>query len=91
MTGNGDDRPQFPLYVRVLAVIYVLSHVLGPAGFFLLAGFGCFLYARRGAVDNQVIELWVAGAACPGAGALFRRWFRSWGRMNWPDGKPDSH
>ena len=36
------DTPEFPRWVRILAVAYVLSIVIGPAGFFLLCGAGIF-------------------------------------------------
>lgn len=87
MTDEVDPPPQFPLYVRVLAVAHVLSLAVGPIGFFVLAGIGCFLYVRQGRVDENVLALLAMGVACPGACALYRRWFVSWGRMNWPDGK----
>ena len=87
MTPDDDPQPQFPLYVRVLAVAHVLSLAIGPVGFIILAGISCFLYVRHGKVDDNVLALLATGIACPAACALYRRWFVSWGRMNWPDGK----
>ena len=87
MTDEDDSQPQFPFPVRALAVAHVLSLVVGPIGLIVLGGIGCVLYARRREVDDGILMLWATGVACPGACALYRRWFVNWGRRNWPDGK----
>ncbi|MFO0918233.1 MAG: hypothetical protein U0872_07960 [Planctomycetaceae bacterium] len=87
MTDQDESPPQFPLYVRILAIAHVLSLVAGPLGLIVLGGFGCLLFVLRRGVDDTILSLWALGIACPGLGALYRRWFVNWGRRNWPDGK----
>lgn len=90
MTSQDTDPPprSFPRYVRVLAVLHVLSLVIGPIGFFLLMAVAAYQYTRRG-FDATVVQLAIMALACPGLCALYRRWFENWGRANWPDGKYD--
>ncbi len=88
MSANQDDEPQFPLYVRILAVAHVLSLVVGPAGFVILAAWG-FIHSVRHGYDQVFVECLIAAIACPVLCAAYRTWFCSWGRTNWPDGKPD--
>lgn len=80
--------PRFPLYVRILAVLHVLSLVLGPAGFILFGSVGCILWTRHRAVDELVLACWALALGSPAVCALYRKWFVQWGRANWPDGKP---
>jgi hypothetical protein len=89
MSDEDDPPPQFPLYVRVLAVLYVLSPIFGFGGLFLFGGIGLVLLQIRGAIDETIVEFFVAGVGCPVITSAFRRWFPAWGRKNWPEGKPD--
>lgn len=88
MPDESDQPAKFPWYVRALAVAYVLSTVAGPMGFVLLGSLAGILWVRQGSVDHLVVECGVLAIACPAVCALFRHWFRAWGRSNWPDGKP---
>jgi uncharacterized membrane protein YbhN (UPF0104 family) len=83
--GARDSPPKFPLAVRILAVAYVVSWIVGPVGFFLLSGVGSFLWERRRQVDGLVLSLWLGGVLCLSLCAAFRWWFRRWGRRRWPD------
>jgi hypothetical protein len=74
--------PEPTLLDRAVAVAYVLSPLLQAAGFFLLAGAGCFLWGLRG------FDAWALGLGLAGAGWLlcwagFRRWAWRWGRRRW--------
>lgn len=88
MSNDQDDEPRFPLYVRILAVAYVLSLIAGPAGFVVLATLAGIRSVRHG-FDQVVAECLIAAIGCPIVCAAYRTWFCSWGRANWPDGKPD--
>lgn len=88
MAADDDSPPQFPLYVRVLAVAHVISLMIGPAGFVLFASIGGILWANHRVVDKSVLECLAAAITCPVTCAVFRLWFVNWGRRNWPDGKP---
>lgn len=79
----------FPFYVRALAVIHVLSLIIGPVGFFVFIAIACYQQVRHG-FDETVAELAVMAIACPAICALYRRWFEHWGRANWPDGRYDT-
>jgi cytochrome bd-type quinol oxidase subunit 1 len=75
----------FPRYVRLLAVAYVLSLMVGPVGFFILSIAAAFLWYQRDlSFDGLVLGLWATALACPLLCATYRWWFRSWGRRRWP-------
>jgi hypothetical protein len=91
--GNPSAGPagpaEFPRYVRHLAVAYVLSHFVGPAGFVVLGVIASMLALQRNwALDATVLGVWLAALACPLCCAAFRWWFRSWGRRHWPPAEP---
>ena len=88
LTNETDPQPQFPRYVRVMAVAHVLSIVVGPVAFVVLASIGVFRWSRQGFVDDTAAKLLIAAVGCPLLCAAYRRWFEHWGRTNWPDGKP---
>jgi len=85
------DKP--PLLDRIVAVAYVLSVVLRPVGFFLLAGIAVFFWVRRG-LDGTVLGLGVAAVGWFVGWGAFRWWAPRWGRRRWPNeanaGKTDS-
>lgn len=76
--------PDFPLYVRILAVAHVLSLILGPAGCVILGAIACFRWVRHG-LDGWVIGLSLAGFGWLFFWIAFRWWFVRWGRKNWPE------
>lgn len=78
-------QPDYPRYVRLLAVAYVLSYAVQFAGFLVLCVAATVLYFRRGGFDAEVVGGYAAALACPVVGGAFRAWFRSFGRRNWPD------
>jgi cytochrome bd-type quinol oxidase subunit 1 len=76
----------FPRYVRLLAVVYVLSRIIGPLGFLILSLVAGFLWYQRDlSLDGLVLGLWLAALACPLLCAAFRWWFTRWGRRHWSD------
>jgi len=86
-----DQSPQYPRYVRHLAVAYVLSRLVGPLGFLLLSLVAVVLWLRRGlSVDAWVFGIAAAALACPLLCAAFRGWYRSWGRRRWPEADLES-
>ncbi len=82
--GGGGTPAQWPLYVRVLAVAYVLSHVVQWVAFILLAGTAAFLYGLGHSLDGVVVGLGLGGFACVAACHAFRWWFPRWGRRHYP-------
>ena len=79
-----NQSPDFPLYVRILAVAHVLSLILGPVGCVVLGAIARFRWLRHG------FDGWVLGLSLAGFGWLlfwiaFRWWFVRWGRKNWPE------
>ena len=87
---TGDQPIIWPLYVRWLAVAYVLSYFAGIVGFLVLGVVAAVLIARHPRLDSGVVVTVAAACACPAACAGFRRWFRSWGQRRWPAAKPDA-
>lgn len=81
------DRNPWPRYLRVLAVLHVLSIPLGFVGFLALCLAAGVMFWQRGAWDLRVISAGIAALACPVFGASYRRWFENFGRKRWPDGK----
>ncbi len=77
--------PGYPWWVRMLAVLHVLSHVFGPVGFFVLMAVAGFLSVRRRGVHETVIGVGTLALACPVFGAIYRGWFERFGRRHWPD------
>src|SRR5215475_1685339 len=91
ITGNEEGQPpEFPWWVRVLAVGHVLSRVAGPAGFVVLGGAAAWRWVKVHEVDGWFLALGLAGLACPALCAAFRGWFERWGRRNWPETDDDS-
>lgn len=89
--GASGCQVSWPWYVRWLAVGYVLSLVAGPVGFFVLASVGGFLILREGpAWDGNASIAFVMALACPLGCAVYRQWFRSWGRRRWPQSEPEN-
>lgn len=94
MSIDQDDPPAssepnpWPLYVRVLAVMHVLSIPIGFIGWILLSFRAGWLGAQR-QFDIQFWTAALAGFGWMGACARYRRWFENYGRRRWPDGKPD--
>src|SRR5262245_36797843 len=82
--GKNPGSRQYPRYVRILAVAYVLSLAVGPVGFFVLLSVAAFLKVRYGTVDAKVLGFALGAVGCPVFCAMFRTWFRNWGRRNWP-------
>src|SRR4051812_5061392 len=81
-------RPGWPRYVRLMAVAYVASFVVGLVGFLLLGGLAAAMIAGEG-FRPEVVAVLAAAIACPTLCFAYRRWCRAWGRRRWPDGKPD--
>jgi hypothetical protein len=86
--GSGDDAA-WPLYVRVLAVSYVLSYAVQVVAFLGLTGTAALLYGLGRPVDGLVLGLGAGGIAVVILCGAFRRWFAAWGRRNYPAGKPE--
>jgi hypothetical protein len=82
------DTPTWPLYVRVLAVAYVLSYALQPVAFLGLTGTAALLYGLGRHLDGLVLGLGAAGVLVVLGCGAFRRWFVRWGRRNYPTGEP---
>ncbi len=82
---DGSSQQTWPLYVRVLAVCFVLSYVLQPVAFFGLTGTAALLYGFRHSLDGLVLGLGAAGISVAVLCAVFRRWFVAWGRSNYPE------
>jgi hypothetical protein len=83
------DEPAWPLYVRVLAVSYVLSYLVQPVAFFGLAGAAVVLYCLGHPLDGLVVGLGVGGVLAFLLCEAFRRWFVRWGKRRYPNGKPE--
>jgi hypothetical protein len=84
--GDAAAAPCLPRYVRILAIVYVLSRIVGPLGFFLITGVGHFLWVRQEMqIDGWVLGFWIGGAVWLLAGVVFRWWFPRWGRKHWPE------
>lgn len=81
------DRNPWPRYVRVLAMLHVLSIPLGFLGFLGMCVAAVVAYWQRGGFDLRVISILVAALMCPVLGAAYRTWFENFGRRRWPDGK----
>jgi hypothetical protein len=86
--GEGNS-PTWPLYVRVLAVSFVLSYAVQWIAFLGLTGAAALLYGLRHRLDGLVLGLGLGGVACVILCGAFRRWFVRWGRRNYPEGKPE--
>lgn len=82
------EPPDYPWWVRVLAVAHVISRVFGPLGYIFLTGMAAFRWVQVRQFDEKVVELGVAGLACPVLCAAFRRRFEIYGRSRWPEGTP---
>jgi ABC-type uncharacterized transport system permease subunit len=67
-----------------MAVAWVLSLIVGPAGFVILCVAACILQVRRG-LDEVVVTLFLAALGCPLICAVYREWFRRWGQKYWPN------
>ena len=76
----------WPVIVRILAVCYVLSWLAQPLGFLALAATGSVRWIQRREVDAWVIAFWLGGIGWLVGCAIFRWWFRGWGRRRWPNG-----
>lgn len=87
--GDEVEAARWPLYVRVLAVCYVLSYALQVVAFFGLVLSAAFLSGFGRRLNPWAIGLLVTGAAVVIFCWLFRRWFVWWGRRNYPTGKPE--
>lgn len=86
MENETAETPNYPWWVRALAVLHVLSLVLTPALFFVFAvAAGVLLMVRHGKIDLDVIALGGIGIAFPALGAIFRGWFERWGRRNYSE------
>jgi hypothetical protein len=72
------------LFVRVLAVLYVLCPVVQWMGFLVLAGTAAFLHGRRRQLDGLVLLLGSGGLAWFLLCAAYRWWFPRWGRKRYP-------
>ncbi len=79
---------RFPLWVRGLAMVFVLSRFVGMAGFVLLGTLAWWRYFKQQALDIGVLVLAGAAVACPLCIALFQWWFVRMGRRRWPGGHP---
>jgi hypothetical protein len=78
----------WPLHVRVLAVLHVLSYPLGIIGFAVLTCRAGWLGARHGRWDLEFWSMALSGLCCLAAADRYRRWFENWGRRHYPDGTP---
>ena len=86
MENESVETPNYPWWVRALAVLHVLSLVLAPAMFFVFAvAAGVLVMFRHGKIDQDVIALGGIGIAFPALGVIFRGWFERWGRRNYPE------
>lgn len=87
---NEPDLPSepnpWPLYVRVLAVLHVLSIPIGFIGFLALAARAGWIGARR-QFDLEFCVTLLSAFGWMGTCARYRTWFENWGRKRWPDGK----
>lgn len=79
--------PKWPLYVRVLAVLHVLSYPIQIAAFLGFIGTAAFVYSTGRAVNGTVIVLMINGFAMVALCSAFRTWFVAWGRRRYPEGK----
>jgi len=85
MPPKDEHQPRdFPRYVRILAVLHVLSYAIGPVGFVVLMVSAGILWQMRG-MNDPVVWLVIAGISCPMLCALFRWWFVRWGRKHYPE------
>jgi hypothetical protein len=92
MSDTTDDSSEesaagdWPLYVRVLAVLHVLSIPIGFIGFIVLSLRAGWVGAHR----QFGLEFWTVTLSAfgwMGLCARYRRWFENFGRQRWPDGK----
>ena len=88
-TPDGEWVAGYPWWVRVLAVLHVLSRVLAPALFFILAVAAGVMVMRRGQVDGTVMLIACLALVCPAVGMIFRRWFERWGQRHYPQPPSD--
>ena len=94
--GVFDGRPgrkpaasAWPLYVRVLAVSYVLSYAVQWLAVLGFTGTAAVLFGMRRQLDGPTIGLGLGGVVSFMLCGGFRSWFVRWGRRNYPDGKPE--
>jgi amino acid transporter len=81
------ERPgerKYPLFVRVLAVVYVLTLGVQIIGFLILAGIGAVLFGMRRQVDGWVAGFALAGIACFVLCAAYRWWYPYWWEKRYP-------
>ena len=83
---NNEPNP-WPLYVRVLAVLHVLSYPIALIAFAVLTIRAGWIGAKHGRFDLEFWAMLLSGPCALAAGARYRRWFENWGRRRWPDGK----
>src|SRR5262245_5947347 len=81
------DGP-WPLYVRVLAVSYVLSYAVQVAAGIGLIGTAFVLHGLGHPFEGLPLAFGASGIAVVVLCSVFRRWFVAWGRRNYPEGKP---
>src|SRR4051794_10725967 len=84
-----DAVPRWPLYVRVLAVCYVLTYPVQALAFVALVLPAAFLTGLVGPLDGVVLGLRLASVLVLVLCWGFRYWFVRWGRRNYPTGKPE--
>ena len=81
---TGSDTPRkWPLYVRVLAVSYVLSYPVQWLAFLGLTGTAAILYGLRHPLDGLVLGLALGGVTAVILCHAYRWWFPRWGRKHW--------
>lgn len=80
------DRNPWPRYVRVLAVLHVLSIPIGFVGFLVLSARAGWIGAQR-RFDLEFWTMVLSSFGWMGLCARYRRWFENFGRKRWPDGK----
>ena len=80
---------QWPLYVRLLAVLYVLSYVGQRVTFMGLTGTAALLFGLGHPLDGLVLGLGVGGITCVILCMAFRLWFVRWGRKNYSEAKTE--
>lgn len=81
---EAERTPDFPRYVRILAVAYVLSNAVGFVGFVVLMISAGIMFLTHGGFNAWVIGLTIAALSSPLSCAIFRWWFKRWGERHWP-------
>ena len=86
---ESDVQRQWPLYVRVLAVAFVLSYPAEGIAFLSLTGTAALLYGLGHPLDGLLFGLGLGGVAAVILCHAYRWWFPRWGRKHYPSAGPE--